>query len=50
MFKEMSQTHADMCGAHGMTATMQPNDVQKDEAGTCGHVLRAPNDNSHVAK
>ena len=46
----MRQTHADMCGVQKMTAAMQPNDVQGDEAGTCGHVLLAPNDNSHVAK
>ena len=50
MFKEMSQTHADMRGAHRMKTAMQPNDVQEDEAGTCGHELRAPNGSSHAAK
>ena len=50
MFMEMMQTHADMCGVHRMAAAMQPNDVQQDEAGTCGHVLCAPNDSSHAAK
>ena len=46
----MRQTHADMRGAHRMTTAMQQNDVQEDEAGTCGHALCVPNDNNHAAK